>query len=268
MILLLGGTSETALFATAIAERGYPVIVSTATGFPLEIGKNPAIRRRTGPLNEEKMGLLVREEGIRAIIDVTHPYAALASATAKSVAEQAGIPYLRWVRSQAITDRNGIILVRNHFEAAETAFAHGSTVFLTTGSKNLTPYVEQMQLTGTTLIIRVLPYYESIEACRRAGIPPQHTIAGRGPFTVEENRALIRKFGIGIIVTKDSGTAGGTQAKIESARLENCRIVVVQRPDEVTNGRFSEPEDLLKALEVQFEDKYRFQDRSAQYNTS
>lgn len=251
MILLLGGTSETALFATAIAERGYPVTVSTATGFPLEVGKNPAIRKRTGPLNEKEMGLLVREKGIRAIIDVTHPYAALASATAKSVAEQAGILYLRWIRSQALSNTEEIILVRNHSEAAETAFAYGLTVFLTTGSKNLAPYVAQMQLTGTTLIVRVLPYYEPMEACRRAGIPPQHIIAGRGPFSVEENCALIRRFGIGVIVTKDSGTAGGTQAKIEAARIEDCRMVVVRRPEEVTNCRFTEPKDLLNALDAQ-----------------
>lgn len=250
MILLLGGTSETALFATAAAERGYPVIVSTATRIPLEIGKHPAIRRRSGPLNEQGLSLLVRKKSIRAIIDVTHPYASLVSATAKNVAEQAGIPYLRWFRSQAVTDTNGIILAHSHSEAAEAAFAFGSAVLLTTGSKNLAPYVKQMQLTGITLIVRVLPYPESLEACQRVGIPLQWIIAGRGPFPMEENRALIRRFLIGVIVTKDSGSAGGTTAKLEAARLEGCRIVVVRRPEEATN-KFHKPADLLNALEAQ-----------------
>lgn len=251
MILLLGGTSETGLFATAIAERGYPVIVSTATDFPLEIGKHPSIRRRTGSLDEEKMRFLVRGKGIRAIIDVTHPYAFLASATAKSVAEEAGIPYLRWVRPQAATDTNGIIPAHDHTEAAERAFAHGSPVLLTTGSKNLAPYADQMQRTGITLIVRVLPYHASLEACRQADIPPEWIITGRGPFSVEENCALIRRFGIGVIVIKDSGTAGGTVAKIKAARREGCRVVMIRRPEEITNTRFQSPADLIDALESQ-----------------
>lgn len=255
MILLLGGTTETALFATAIAEKGYPVIVSTATRISLEIGKHPAIRRRSGPLNEQEMSLLVRKKSIRAIIDVTHPYASLVSATAQNVAKQAGIPYLRWVRAQTVTETNGIILVRSHSEAAEAAFAFGSTVFLTTGSKNLAPYVKQMQLTGITLIARVLPYPEPLDACRRAGIPAQWIIAGRGPFSMEENRALIRRFRIGVIVTKDSGSAGGAEAKLEAARLEGCRIVVVRRPEEAPNGKFHKPADLLSALEAQLKER-------------
>lgn len=46
MILLLGGTADTAILATMLAEAGYDVLVSTATGIPLATGDHPRIRRQ------------------------------------------------------------------------------------------------------------------------------------------------------------------------------------------------------------------------------
>lgn len=43
MILLLGGTADTAILATMLAEAGYDVLVSTATGIPLATGDHPRI---------------------------------------------------------------------------------------------------------------------------------------------------------------------------------------------------------------------------------
>jgi hypothetical protein len=35
---------------------------------------------------------------------------------------------------------------------------------------------------------------------------------------------------IGVLVTKDSGKAGGVAQKLEAARIANCEVVVVARP--------------------------------------
>ncbi|MBF0509675.1 MAG: precorrin-6A/cobalt-precorrin-6A reductase [Deltaproteobacteria bacterium] len=43
MILLIGGTSETASFAEALAAAGFDVLVSTATDVALEVGRHPRI---------------------------------------------------------------------------------------------------------------------------------------------------------------------------------------------------------------------------------
>jgi len=86
------------------------------------------------------------------------------------------------------------------------------------------------QRTGTPLVARVLPRRQSIEACLLAGIDRRRIIAARGPFSVEVNRRHIREHAVGVLVTKDSGDAGGAAAKLQAARLEGCRVVVVQRP--------------------------------------
>lgn len=70
-----------------------------------------------------------------------------------------------------------------------------------------------------------------MRACLEAGLPEDCIVTGRGPFTVEQNRALLRQFEIGVMVTKDSGDRGGVREKLEAARLEGCEVVVVERPE-------------------------------------
>ncbi|MBI2191566.1 MAG: precorrin-6A reductase [Planctomycetes bacterium] len=248
MILLLGGTSETAALATGLAEAGYPVLVSTATEIPLETGRHPAIRRRSGRLDAEGLAAIVREEGIRAVVDATHPFATVVHATARETATRLSIPYLRFERPHTDLQTHNLFFAEDHPQAARIAFSFGRAVLLTTGSKVLEPYVSEARRTGTALAARVLPHPQSLEACRAAGLPDGLILTGRGPFSVEENRSAIRQFGIGVLVTKDSGAAGGVPEKIAAARLEGCCVVVVRRPAESTAAVYSSVPGLIEAL--------------------
>lgn len=224
------------------------MLVSTATDIPLDVGKHPRIHRRTGPLDGDSMAALVREKRVGAIVDATHPYATAAHATARQAADRMGVPCLRWVRAGGISEGEGITVADGHEEAARKAFSFGRPVLLTTGSRNLAPYVRESRRTGTPLAARVLPQPESLESCRAAGVAEGFIITGRGPFSVEENRAVIRKHGIGVLVTKDSGDAGGVADKLEAARAEGCQVVVVRRPAEPTEDTFDTPEGLFRAI--------------------
>jgi len=73
-------------------------------------------------------------------------------------------------------------------------------------------------------------------------------LTGRGPFSVEENRASLQKHQIGVLVTKDSGDVGGVPGKLEAARLEHCAVIVVGRPDPSGTSGFHGMADLLVAL--------------------
>ena len=48
-------------------------------------------------------------------------------------------------------------------------------------------------------------------------------------------------------MTKDSGKAGGVPEKLEAARKEGCRVVVVRRP-EPPGEYFDQVETLIKVL--------------------
>ena len=192
---------------------------------------------------------MIAERKIRAIVDATHPYAVAIRATARRVAEQRRIPYLSFARPAAIDPHTaGVEFAADHAAAARAAFAHGRPVLLTTGTRNLAPYVAESRQSGLPLVVRVLDRPASLEACRQAGIPDERILAGRGPFSVEENRRHIRAFGIGVLVTKDSGRAGGVFEKIEAARAENCRVVAVRRPEPADPAAVTNVADLLRAL--------------------
>lgn len=249
MILLLGGTSETAPLAEALAEAGHAVLVSTATDVPLFVGNHSRITHRNGRLTETDMLALIRERSIRAIVDGTHPYATDVRNTAERVATQAGIPYLTFVRPGGVDEQDGVRLAATHPEAAGLACEPRRPILLTIGSKNVAVYARVAALARIPLIARVLPHADSIQLCHAAGLADDRIITGRGPFTVDENRRLIRRFGIGVLVTKDSGEAGGVPAKLEAARAEQCLLIVVGRPPQLSAHAFNNMRSLLQELD-------------------
>ncbi len=269
MILLIGGTSETAPLASGIAAAGYEVLVSTATDVPLAIEEHPRIRRRIGRLDEEGLVALAKEKGIRAIVDAAHPYATAAHAAAQNAAKRLGVPCLRFSRPEALFPESrdiethpagstaggpesadtSVRFAADHREAATLAFADGRPVLITTGSRNIAPYAEAARRTGIPLTVRVLDAPESLAACRTAGIAEERIIAGRGPFSLEANLAAIRRFGIGVLVTKESGRAGGLEAKLAAASQANCQVIVLSRPETPpAEFAFERPAALIAAL--------------------
>lgn len=245
MILLLGGTSETAPIAAALARDGHRVLVSTATDAPLKLPRHRNVRRRCGRLTAAGMVALVRKWHVLALVDATHPYAAEAQHAARKAARYAGIGYLRWSRAATSGEKlKSVVHVRNHEEAAQVAFSLGRGVLLTTGSRNLFPYAREAARTGLRLVARVLPLAESLLACRKAGFPEANLISARGPFSVEDTREAIRFAGAGTLVTKDSGVEGGMLEKLDAACRENCRVVVVGRP----TARLAEAVDSIGGL--------------------
>jgi precorrin-6A/cobalt-precorrin-6A reductase len=247
MILLLGGTSETAPMAEALAHAGYCVLVSTATEIPVAVGNHARISHRCGPLSESTMAEVVQDNRIRAIVDVTHPYADQVRTIAPRVSKQLGIEYWTYVRP-GIEMPEGVQSVSTHKEAAEIASGSGKPVLLTIGSKNLEPYAQEALRAGMILIARVLPEPDSIEACYRAGISEERIVTARGPFSVEDTRQVIRRFSIGVLVTKDSGVAGGLMEKLEAARLESCSVIAVKRPMAYPLQAFSDINSLVQEL--------------------
>lgn len=227
-LLLFGGTSETKGAAEALASAGHRVLVSTATDAPLETGTAAAITCRHGRMNREEMAALIATVGIHAVVDVSHPYAIELHATAADAARESDVPYFRLDRPGVGHDLAEV--APDHAAAAQLAFSHGRPVLLTTGSRNLGDYAEAARKTGLPWFARVLDHPDSHAACAAVGMSPGQIIFGRGPFSIDGNRAVIRAHGIGVLVTKDSGQAGGVSEKIEAARLENCRVVIVDRP--------------------------------------
>jgi precorrin-6A/cobalt-precorrin-6A reductase len=103
-------------------------------------------------------------------------------------------------------------------EAADALRGFGS-VFLTTGRRGLGAFAV---LTGRVVVRSVDP--------PSPPLPPGTTvILGRGPFTVEEELAVLREHRVDVLVTKDSG-GPMTAPKLTAARELGLPVVVVRRP--------------------------------------
>lgn len=67
---------------------------------------------------------------------------------------------------------------------------------------------------------------------------PQGTDSGEadhchaGTFGTELNEALIRQYDIGVLVTKESGQAGGFPEKIRAAEHTKIPVVMIQNPEQ------------------------------------
>jgi len=246
-ILHLAGTAETREIARPLALAGYNVLVSTATDEPLDLGAQN-ITRRTGALSEEQLFRLLADKKFVAVVDSTHPYAQEISHQAFKICQRLNLPYFTYRRAVTTISYDKVVWANDHSEAAMLAASFNRPILLTIGSKNIAPYVEMARKKGLKIIARVLPRQESQETCLGAGLKQEDIITAKGPFSVEENLSLLRKYQIGCMVSKDSGQAGGVPAKIEAAKKAGAYVVMVRRPDKPEGIRFLNPDDLVEKL--------------------
>ena len=59
---------------------------------------------------------------------------------------------------------------------------------------------------------------------------PKDIIALQGPFTREFNREMFRQYGADVIITKNSGTIGGTDTKFSAADDLGLPVILVDKP--------------------------------------
>ena len=249
MILVLAGTQDGREIAAGLREAGYEVIASVVSEYGRELVAQSGVPVQAAAMNEQELQQFVIQHGIRLMIDATHPYAVNVSRNARQVAANLHIPCLRYERpDSALPIYAKLVLAPDMQRAAEMAVGLGKTVFLTTGSHSLPLFRAAAAGRDCRLIARVLPQPEVIADCIANGFSPADIIAAQGPFSQELNRELFRAYGADVMVTKNSGVIGGTDAKIAAAIELGLMIVVVQRPAALQQQVFESLPALLEYL--------------------
>ena len=72
-------------------------------------------------------------------------------------------------------------------------------------------------------------------------------IVDRGPFAVENERALFLEHGVELLVSKNSGGAA-TGSKLAAAREHGVPVIMVDRPDPEPGDRTETAEEVLHWL--------------------
>jgi precorrin-6A/cobalt-precorrin-6A reductase len=219
-VLILGGTTEAVELASACGARpGLEVISSLAgrTRAPVL----PSGEVRIGGFGGAGgLGRFLAARGINRVIDATHPFAVQIGAHAELACREAGVPRLRllrppWTRESGDHWIEAVDLA----DAARRLPGLGHRIFLTVGHRDL----EAFARIDLWFLVRTIE--------PPGALPLRHGqwLAGRGPFGVENELALLRAHAIDVLVTKASG-GSATYAKLAAARRLGLPVVMIRRP--------------------------------------
>ncbi|MEU8641452.1 MULTISPECIES: cobalt-precorrin-6A reductase [unclassified Streptomyces] len=220
-VLVLGGTTEARELAAELTARPGVQVTTSLAGRVARPGAVEGDVRTGGFGGADGLARWLREHRVDVLVDATHPFASGITANAARAATATGVPAVvlrrpgwqagpgdRWHEAGSLT------------EAAALLPGLGRRVFLTTGRLGLAAFAH---LSGPHFLVR------SVEAPDPPLPPDTEVLLARGPFTLDDERALLLRHRIDLLVTKDSGGAA-TSAKLTAARDLALPVVVVRRP--------------------------------------
>lgn len=228
-IVIFSGTTEGRLLAESFAVAEIPVTVCVATEYGEEVMEpDPYITVHRGRMDAGQMSRFLRTHDADVVYDATHPYAVEVSQNIRQACDSEKITYKRIERQTPAESHDGykVTHVKSTAEAVKILESAAGSIFLTTGSKELHDFISLRD----RLYVRVLPSAQAIGICDDCGIEKSHIIAQQGPFTYEENLALLRRYDIGILVTKNSGKNGGYDEKIRAAETAGIPVITIDKP--------------------------------------
>lgn len=220
MLLLLGGSGEGRKIAAALADAKIPAIVSLAgvTRAPETIALPGRIGGFGGRAGFEAY---LKDAGVSAIIDATHPFAIQISRRTAAVAHEKDIPYLQFLRPEWQPEPGDNWTMLEHEEDAAALIPDGSSVFLATGRQTLKRFAN---LAGCRLTCRQIDPPEEPFPFPNGGF-----LIGRPPFSIADEVALFRKLAIDWLVVKNAG-GEPSRSKLHAARDLQIPVAMLKRP--------------------------------------
>lgn len=221
-VLILGGTTEARELTEKLAARhAIEASVSLAgrTRNPLAL---PAPTRSGGFGGVEGLIAHLRAENIDALIDATHPFAAIMSRNAAQAAHLANVPLLALVRPEWARLPDDIWReVANVAEAVEALGEAPRNVLVTLGRNEVRALEAAPQ---HHYLIRSIDPVEPPLA-----LPSARYIETRGPFNETDEHTLLVANHVEAILAKNSG-GSASYAKIAAARALGIEVIMITRP--------------------------------------
>ncbi|MEU4394434.1 cobalt-precorrin-6A reductase [Kribbella sp. NPDC023855] len=216
-ILLLGGTTEARRLAGELSSE-YDVVSSLAgrvSDLRLPVGES----RQGGFGGVAGLTQWLAEQGIDAVVDATHPFAATMTAHAVAATTTLNLPLLVLRRPGWQQQPEDTWHRTPDAPAAATLLPKlGRRVFLTIGRQGLAAFAD----TGLWTLARCVDPPDPVPTwCE--------LLLDRGPYNLAGELELLRNRQIDVLVTKNSG-GDMTAAKLTAARELGIPVVLIERP--------------------------------------
>jgi precorrin-6A/cobalt-precorrin-6A reductase len=221
-VLILGGTAEARQLAGLLADRTDIRATLSLAGRTAAPAAQPVPVRVGGFGGAEGLASYLMTERIDALIDATHPYAAVISRNAAEAAASAGVPLVALRRpAWAAVSGDRWIDVDDMASAAAALGTASRRVFLAIGRQKVAAFIAAPQ--HCYLIRSVDPIEPPLN------VPNATYTVSRGPFAERDEQALLSQHRIETVVAKNSGGTA-TYGKIAAARTLGLAVVMLRRP--------------------------------------
>ena len=233
-VLILGGTSEAAALARAVAASGWAAPILSLAGLTEAAPVEGVVLRSGGFGGPDGLARYLRATGIAAVFDATHPFAARITEHASKACTAAGVPRFHLQRAGwQLQPGDQWHAVATVAEGLAWLRPLARRVFATPGRRAL-PELGAAQ--AFTFVMRGIS--------RPPDLPDNVIwIAGRPPFPIEAEIALFRRHEVAALLIQASG-GELTYAKIEAARALRLPVVMLTRPQPPAGACGSAPEAL------------------------
>ncbi len=234
----MAGTSDARKIIHDLSRESVNILATATTHHGAELalssGANEVLE---GRFAWEELAEIIKENNIELLIDATHPFASEATINAIRASNSLGIKYIRFERPSTELPDSKFIYKCASFEKAVQKILQiqkqienkPGRIFHLAGVNTLHHLTNKIP--NEIIVARVLPSVYSLKKCLELGISSSNIVAMEGTFSSEFNRILMKEFEIGIVLTKESGSSGGTQSKIQAALDLNIPLVIVMRSE-------------------------------------
>ena len=225
MILIFGGTTEGRIAVDVCELAGKPFYYSTKSDMQDVEMKNGI--RLVGAMTADDIVSFCKEKKIKCIIDAAHPFAEnIHLAVMKSC-----LPVIR-IQRRHIKRIDGVHYCKDFQEATKALEKENISLLLALTGVNTISKLKGYWTNHNT-IFRILNRQESREIAMKNGLPEENLIYYDNSLQIpskENEMQLMKSVGCDAIITKDSGSSGGFEEKINAAIELGLKVFVVEPP--------------------------------------
>ncbi len=230
MILIFGGTTEGRVAAEVCDNAAKEYLYSTRSDEQQLLATTYA-RRVIGGMDVEQMKETIEKFNIKLLIDAAHPYAKILHLNIAQAAATCNIPVVRLERRECDVCYHGA----KYFDTLTQVVDYLENenmcdILALTGVKSATQL--SRIATKQRVTLRMMDRELSHETALKSGFPESNIVYYdlKSSTAKQNNLELCKSLNIRSIVTKESGSNGGFEDKMELARQLKLPLLIIKRP--------------------------------------